>query len=336
MLTQTLAVFDITPDVELDVMTSNQSLAGLTVRAISEIDNVITELSPDLVAVQGDTTTAMSAAMAAFYQKIPVMHIEAGLRTFDRFSPFPEEINRVFIDHIATHCMAPTDRAAGYLRDSGIPEQYIEVTGNTAIDALLEVVKRIENSPAPATIPLTLLKEIGSGNKIITVTAHRRESFGSDFEQMCMALQDVVENNPDAVIAFPVHLNPKVREPVERILSNIDRIELLNPLPYTDFIWLLMQSHLVISDSGGVQEEVPSLNIPVLVMRKNTERPEGVEAGCAKLVGVERASIVRGTQELLENSDLYHQMATTSNPYGDGNASSKIADRMERTIRNID
>jgi UDP-N-acetylglucosamine 2-epimerase len=330
MLAQALGAFHLKPDIELDLMTDSQTLSSLTSAAIAETTKVIQEHSPDVVIVQGDTTTALSAALAAFYNQTPVMHVEAGLRTYDKYSPFPEEINRVFIDNIAEHCMAPTEVAAQNLRNSGVPDERIEVTGNTAIDALLTISQDIDAQTAPASLPDGLRNATESGQKIITVTGHRRESFGDDFEQICLALKDIVNDNPDAVIAYPVHLNPRVQEPVSRILGNTDRIHLFDPLTYPDFVWLLMHSHLVLTDSGGVQEEVPSLNKPVLVMRKVTERPEGIDAGCAKLVGVDRASIASGARELLTNETAYKQMADAPNPYGDGTASRKIADRLER------
>jgi UDP-N-acetylglucosamine 2-epimerase (non-hydrolysing) len=330
MLSQALAAFDLTPDVELSIMKDSQTLVDLTASAIKETSRIIAEYAPEVVIVQGDTTTAMSAALAAFYDQISVMHIEAGLRTYDKYSPFPEEINRVFIDNIADHCMAPTETAAINLKNSGVHQSKIEVTGNTAIDALLSISKTLKSGAAPATLPVALQNSIESGKQVVTVTGHRRESFGDDFEQICLALQDIVNDNPDVMIAYPVHLNPRVQEPVARILGTTDRIHLFDPLSYPDFVWLLMNSHVVLTDSGGVQEEVPSLNKPVLVMRKVTERPEGIEAGCAKLVGVDRASIVNGTKELLTNKAVYKRMAESPNPYGNGTASKIIADRLER------
>jgi UDP-N-acetylglucosamine 2-epimerase (non-hydrolysing) len=330
MLAQALEAFDLEPDVELNLMRDSQTLANLTAGAITEISKVIVEHSPDIAIVQGDTTTAMSAALAAFYNQIPVMHVEAGLRTFDKNNPYPEEINRVIIDNIAEHCMAPTELAAGNLRNSGVPEKSIEVTGNTAIDALLSISKDLNTRTAPTALPDALRNAILAGKQIITVTGHRRESFGDDFEQICLALQDIVNDNPGAVIAYPLHLNPRVNEPVTKILGTTDRIYLFDPLEYPDFVWLLINSQIVLTDSGGVQEEVPSLNKPILVMRKTTERPEGIDAGCAKLVGVERTSITSGVKELLTNKAAYKTMADSPNPYGDGNASVKIADRLER------
>jgi UDP-N-acetylglucosamine 2-epimerase len=330
MLAQALGAFDLKPDIELNLMTDRQTLSGLTSDAITETTRVIQEHSPDVVIVQGDTTTAMSAALAAFYSRTPVMHVEAGLRTYDKYSPFPEEINRLFIDNIAEHCMAPTETAAQNLRNAGIPDEHIEITGNTAIDALLSVSQKVSELSSPVSLPSDVQNAIQSGQKIITVTGHRRESFGDAFEQICLALQDIVSNNPDVVIAYPVHLNPSVQEPVLRILGNTDRIYLFDPLSYPDFVWLLTHSYLVLTDSGGVQEEVPSLNKPVLVMRKVTERPEGIDAGCAKLVGVDRTSIATAARELLTNETTYKQMTDVPNPYGDGTASIKIADRIER------
>ncbi len=330
MLSLALSAFNITPDIELNLMKSQQKLGELTARIIAETSKVLAETKPDVVVVHGDTTTAMSTALAAFYDEIPVMHVEAGLRTFDKHNPFPEELNRVFIDHIALHCMAPTELAAQNLKNSGVADSCIEITGNTAVDALLSIAEQVKSQPFPATLPSELQNAINSGKKIVVVTGHRRESFGQDFEQICLALQDIVTENPDAVVAYPVHLNPSVQEPVSRILKNTERIFLFDPLPYPDFVWLLMHSYLVLTDSGGVQEEVPSLDKPMLVMRKVTERPEGIDVGCAKLVGIQRSSIASGTRELFTNPELYKRMTDATNPYGDGKASIRIADRLER------
>lgn len=319
MLDQVLDWFHIHPDYDLDLMRPNQTLAGLTARAVEAVSDVITAVGPDVVLVQGDTTTAMVAAMAAFYQRVPVGHVEAGLRTGDVNNPFPEEANRRLITVLATYNFAPTATAEQALLAENIPADSIYVTGNTVIDALQWTVAQ------PYTLKLGLPLD-NSGERLILVTAHRRESFGPDFESICHALRQIVEQNRDVRLIYPVHLNPNVQEPVRRILGRVDRVHLIDPLPYPDTAHLMAKSTLVITDSGGIQEEAPALGKPVLVMRRTTERPEAVEAGTAKLVGTRTEVIVSAAEELLHNPAAYAAMANAVSPYGDGKAAERIAD----------
>lgn len=318
MLDQVLDWFHIRPDYDLDLMRSNQTLADLTARAVEAVSEVIAAVQPDVVLVQGDTTTAMVAAMAAFYQRIPVGHVEAGLRTGDVNNPFPEEANRRLITVLAAYNFAPTETAKQALLAENIPTESIYVTGNTVIDALQWTVAQ----PHQLNLGLPLNN---SGERLILVTAHRRESFGSDFESICHALRQIVEQNSDVRLIYPVHLNPNVQEPVRRILGEVDRVHLIDPLPYPDTAHLMAKSTLVITDSGGIQEEAPALGKPVLVMRRTTERPEAVEAGTAMLVGTRTEVIVSAAQELLHNPAAYAEMANAVSPYGDGRAAERIA-----------
>ena len=319
MLDQVLDWFHIEPHHDLNLMQPNQTLAGLTARALQAVSKVIEQVDPDLLLVQGDTTTAMAAAMAAFYQQIPVGHVEAGLRTRDIYNPFPEEVNRHLVSVMATYNFAPTQIAKEALLAEGATPATIYITGNTVIDALQWTVAQ------PHRLELGLpLDE--PNERLILVTAHRRESFGPDFEAICRALREIAERNHDARLVYPVHLNPNVQEPVYRILSGVERIHLIAPLPYPDFAHLMARAALILTDSGGIQEEAPSLGKPVLVMRHTTERPEAVQAGCARLVGVEQATIVAETERLLEDPAAYERMSGVANPFGDGRASARIAD----------
>lgn len=317
MLDQVLDWFQIHPDYDLHLMQPNQTLAGLTARALQSVSEVIAEVKPDAVLVQGDTTTAMAAAMAAFYQRIPVGHVEAGLRTRDLNNPFPEEMNRHVIGVMASYHFSPTETARQALLAEQAPAESIFVTGNTVIDALQWTVARPRK--LDLGVPLN-----GPGERLILVTAHRRESFGPDFESICYALREIVERNPDVRLVYPVHLNPNVQEPVKRILGGIERIHLIDPLPYPDTAHLMARSTLVITDSGGIQEEAPALGKPVLVMRRTTERPEAVTAGTAKLVGTETEAIVSAAETLLHDPAAYQAMANAVSPYGDGHAAERI------------
>lgn len=321
MLDQVLDLFNITPDFDLDLMQGNQTLSQLTARVLTSLDTVLSEVKPDWILVQGDTTTTMVASLAAFYHGIRVGHIEAGLRTNNKQAPFPEEINRRVTSVIADLHFAPTDRAQKALLSEGIPQNKIFVTGNTVIDALLWV--RQEVCKNPHDISSDLKKSI-TGKKLILVTGHRRESFGKTFEQICLAIRDLVALHSDVCFVYPVHLNPNVKEPVYRILGNVERVHLIEPLPYAPFVWLMDHAYVILTDSGGVQEEAPSLGKPVLVMRENTERPEGIDAGCVQLIGVERNRIVEGISRLLSDDNLYRNMSQTKNPYGDGKAAMRI------------
>jgi UDP-N-acetylglucosamine 2-epimerase (non-hydrolysing) len=327
MLDQVLDLFKITPDIDLDLMQKNQTLAQFTSKALKALDPVFSNLKPDWVLVQGDTTTTMVASIAAFYHKIRVGHIEAGLRTNNKLAPFPEEVNRRITSVIADLHFAPTERARQSLLSENVPENNIIVTGNTVIDALLWIKEVLKDSPP--IIPDFIKKAIQS-KKMVLVTGHRRESFGEGFEQICLALKELISKHEDIFVVYPVHLNPNVKEPVYRILGNSDRIYLIEPFPYAPFVWLMDNSFLILTDSGGIQEEAPSLGKPVLVMREVTERPEGIEAGCVALLGVDRKRIVEGVSGLLSDATLYKKMSQAKNPYGDGNAAVRIVEALYR------
>jgi UDP-N-acetylglucosamine 2-epimerase (non-hydrolysing) len=315
MLDQVLEWFQIIPNYDLDLMRHDQSLSEFASRALIAVSDLITALQPNIVLVQGDTTTAMVTALAAFYQHIPVGHVEAGLRTRDRYNPFPEEINRRIAGLLANFHFAPTSRAADALRAEQVPEENIYVTGNTVVDALLMTLRR------PVTLELDFKMD---GRRMILVTAHRRESFGAPFESLCLALRDLAERNADVEIVYPVHLNPKVRDPVSRILTGQPRINLIEPLQYEHFSHLISKAYLILTDSGGIQEEAPVLGIPTLVMRETTERLEAIEAGTASLVGADRGRIVAEAERLLHDGKAYRTMAQAGSPFGDGCAAQRI------------
>lgn len=323
MVEPVLEVFGIEPDHDLGLMRPDQTLPDLTARALGEIDRYLAEVEPDLVLVQGDTTTVLATALAAYYRRIPVGHVEAGLRTGDRYAPFPEEINRRLVAPIAEHHFAPTRTSRDALLAEGVDPTSVHLTGNPVIDALLWV--RDLNRASPPRLPEGLAGSM-EGRRTILVTGHRRESFGERFEQMCLAMRDVAEAHPDVLLLYPVHLNPSVQAPVREILSGVERVCLVEPQPYREFAWLMDRCHLVLTDSGGVQEEAPALGKPVLVMRQTTERPEGVEAGNARLVGSDRSAIRETVAELLGDEAAYARMAHARNPYGDGAASERIVD----------
>lgn len=320
MLDQALEVFGIRPDVDLDLMTENQSLAGLLGRAVNALDETMRVIEPELVLVQGDTSTAMVAALAAFYHRIPVAHVEAGLRTGLRYSPFPEEMNRKMIGVLASCHFAPTEKARQALLSEGVPEKDVFVTGNTVIDAVRCIAK---SDPCERDGVKGLGQQV---QRVIVVTAHRREHFGEPLEEICLALRQIVERYHDVRVVYPVHLNPNVRNAVHRLLDGNDRIQLTSPVSYRDFVALLIRAYLVLTDSGGVQEEAAALSKPVLVMRDSTERGEGVTAGIAKLVGVTSRAIVAGVSQLLDDSAEYARMTRAPNPYGDGHASERMAE----------
>jgi UDP-N-acetylglucosamine 2-epimerase (non-hydrolysing) len=338
MLDQVLTGFGIEPRWDLNLMQPGQDLAGLTARLVQDLAPVIEEANPDIVLVQGDTSSALIGALSAYYGRVPVGHVEAGLRTGDMYSPFPEEGNRKLVGALADIHFAPTELARNNLLAEGVSDDRVYVTGNTVVDALLWAENRLAHSPVGdpfldeqlAVIPSAVRD--ATECKLLLVTGHRRESFGPDFEAICTALLQIVEQNKDVQIAYPVHLNPNVREPVYRILGGKDRIHLFEPPPYFGFVWLLSRSHLILTDSGGIQEEAPSLDKPVLVTRRVTERPEGVEAGCARLVGVDTDTIVSATEALLTDPAEYERMSSAINPYGDGTASAKTADAIEEWL----
>jgi len=320
MLDQILDLFHIKPDYDLDIMKENQSIEEVTIRCLKQLSYIIKSECPNMVLVQGDTTTTFAGSLASYYNEIQVGHIEAGLRSFDKFQPFPEEINRKMTTVLSDTHFSPTKSAAMNLIHEGIPSHDIFVTGNTVIDALLEVVNR------EYKFTKSLNKIINSGNKFILVTTHRRENLGRPLEQICFALNEIVKRVGDFHIIFPVHRNPKVAKIVYSSLNNNSKIHLLSPLDYESFVHVMNKSHLILSDSGGVQEEAPSLGKPVLVFRNKTERPEAVEAGTVKLVGTDANKIINETLNLLKNEDEYLKMAKTINPYGDGKASGRIVE----------
>jgi len=325
MLDQVLDLFEIVPDHDLDIMKPGQDLYDVTSNVLLGMKSVLLEEKPDVVLVHGDTTTTMATSLAAFYQQIPVGHVEAGLRTHDIYSPFPEEVNRQVTGRVTKYHFAPTEQAKQNLLTEQIAEQDIIVTGNTVIDALLSVVekaKAVEFSPdLLAELPFLSQKVLP---RMVLVTGHRRENFGQGFEEICQALADLAAMHPDVQFVYPVHLNPNVREPVNRILSYVDNVYLIEPQDYLPFVKLMNASTLILTDSGGIQEEAPSLGKPVLVMRNTTERPEAVEAGTVKLVGANRDNIVQAVGTLLSDEVAYKLMARAHNPYGDGKASERI------------
>jgi UDP-N-acetylglucosamine 2-epimerase (non-hydrolysing) len=325
MLDQTLAVFDIVPDYDLQVMQPNQQLSDLTAKVLVEMDKVLELERPDWVLVQGDTTTSMAAGLAAFYGRIKIGHIEAGLRTRDKYQPFPEEIDRRILDLIADLCFAPTEVARRSLLGEGVSESAIRVTGNTVIDALLWV--RDRNRARPPALPPNLDKVLDE-NRVVLITGHRRESFGKPFETICLAVRDLAELFKNINFIYPVHLNPNVQDPVRRLLGGLSNVHLIDPLPYDAFVCMMERALVILTDSGGVQEEAPSLGKPVLVMREATERPEGVEAGNARLVRTDRQQIVAETRRLLEDETHYQATSVARNPYGDGHAARRIVEAL--------
>lgn len=315
MLDQILDNFAIRPDIDLDIMSEGQSLPELTARLLPAFDRVLGETRPDFVLAQGDTSTVLIAALAAFYRRIAFGHVEAGLRTHDMARPFPEEMNRTLVGRLARRHYAPTESAAANLRREGVPEEAVVVTGNTVIDALFHMVRH------EPVLPFALPPE----RRMVLVTAHRRENFGAPFEEVLAAIAALVAAYPDIEIVYPVHPNPNVRRPAYRRLGALDRVRLIEPLDYAGFVAAMRRSHLIISDSGGVQEEAPALGKPVLVLRTVTERPEAVAAGVVRLVGVDSATIVHEAGRLLTDPAAYAAMATGASPYGDGHAAERIA-----------
>ena len=322
MLDQVLDLFGIYPDYDLNVMKPGQGLTEITNAVLSGLKTILEEYLPDLLLVHGDTTTTLSASLAAYYQQIPVGHVEAGLRTRNIYSPWPEEINRRVTSSVAELHFAPTERAARNLQSEGVPSEKISITGNTVIDALMEVVDRLENEP---NLSRHLDMELGidPNKRLVLVTGHRRESFGRGFAQICSALR-VIAKREDVQIIFPVHMNPNVKGPVEASLGSLNRVRLISPQDYLPFVHLMRRAYLILTDSGGVQEEAPSLGKPVLVMRDTTERPEAVDAGTVRLVGTDAEVIAREVETLLNEHPTYEAMSHAHNPYGDGLASSRI------------
>lgn len=327
MLDQVLEVFGITPEYDLNIMAPNQDLYDITAKVLMGFREVLKDFRPDTVLVHGDTTTSMAASLAAFYMQIPVGHVEAGLRTYNMLSPWPEEMNRQVTDRICTYYFAPTEQSKKNLLQENIDEKKIFITGNTVIDALLMAVDIISSTPGMEEKIAKEFQEKGYtvGNReYILVTGHRRENFGEGFLHICKAIKELAALHPDMDIVYPVHLNPNVQKPVYELLSGVDNVYLISPLDYLPFIYAMQHSTLLLTDSGGVQEEAPSLGKPVLVMRDTTERPEAVEAGTVKLVGTDAEAIVSNVTALLQDKEMYKRMSETHNPYGDGQACERI------------
>ncbi|HWQ79812.1 MAG TPA: UDP-N-acetylglucosamine 2-epimerase (non-hydrolyzing) [Anaerovoracaceae bacterium] len=323
MLDQVLELFELVPDYDLNIMKQNQTISQITSNVLMGLEEVFQKEKPDIVLVHGDTTTTFAASLAAFYQQIKVGHVEAGLRTFDKYSPYPEEMNRILTGHIADLHFAPTERNRQNLLREGIPAESVFITGNTVIDALLEVAGK------PYDFEDETLRDIDfEGKRVITVTCHRRENLGENMEQIFGAIRDIAAEFEDTEIIYPVHMNPKVRETANKVLGNAGRIHLIEPLQYQPFSNLMAKSYLIITDSGGIQEEAPALGKPVLVVRKETERPEAVEAGTVKLAGVFRDTIYEMAKELLIDEEAYGKMARAVNPYGDGHACERIIGKL--------
>jgi UDP-N-acetylglucosamine 2-epimerase len=328
MLDSALNLFEIVPDWDLAVMRSGQSLESLTTAILEGVAGVLREYRPDRVLVHGDTTTTLAASLAAYYAKIPIGHVEAGLRTADIYSPWPEEMNRRVVDSMSDLLFAPTERARAQLLQEGTPSDRIFVTGNTVIDALLEIRRRLGSDPTLAHAVDASLPKLDPDRRVVLVTGHRRENFGESFRSICRALLELSKRS-DVQVVYPVHLNPEVRRPVNDILGGQDNVRLIEPLDYLAFVRMMDRSTLIITDSGGVQEEAPALGKPVLVMRELTERPEAVESGTAILVGTSESRIVAEASRLLDDPSRYEAMALAHNPYGDGQAATRIVSALK-------
>lgn len=329
MMDNALSLFGIVPDYDLNIMAPNQSLTHITTSALTQLQPIFADFNPDWVLVQGDTTTTFAAALAAYYQKIPIGHVEAGLRTHNKYSPWPEEANRRMTSDLADLHFAPTIEAKNNLLQEMVADTKILVTGNTVIDALLIARTKIQHSAALQQQFSAQFAFLNPAKRLILVTGHRRENFGQGFRSICQALRHIALSQHDAVeILYPVHLNPNVQQPVNELLADVDNIHLIEPQDYLPFIYLLDRSHLILTDSGGIQEEAPALGKPVLVMRELTERPEGVLAGTARLIGTDPDTIVAATLELLQQPSLYQAMSLAHNPYGDGLAAKRIVDAL--------
>ncbi|MBD5213057.1 MAG: UDP-N-acetylglucosamine 2-epimerase (non-hydrolyzing) [Bacteroidales bacterium] len=339
MLDQVLELFDIKPDYDLNIMKQGQDLYDVTARVLTGMRDVLKESKPDVVLVHGDTTTSMAAALASFYQQIPVGHVEAGLRTHNLYSPWPEEMNRQITGRIAEYNFSPTPLSRGNLLNENVAEEKITVTGNTVIDALYWVVDKIKNNPTLENELSELMKDSGynvdrlkNGKKLVLITGHRRENFGDGFLSICRAIKALTEKYPGVDFVYPMHLNPNVRKPIHEVfgenLTGLGNMFFIEPLEYLSFVYLMEKSNIVLTDSGGIQEEAPGLGKPVLVMRDTTERPEALEAGTVKLVGTDYDTIIREVSALLDDSDYYETMSKAVNPYGDGKACERIVSKL--------
>ncbi|MCH7628744.1 MULTISPECIES: non-hydrolyzing UDP-N-acetylglucosamine 2-epimerase [Novosphingobium] len=325
MLDQVLRLFDIVPDYDLDIMKPGQTLSGITSEILTRIEGPLKDFAPDIVLVHGDTSTTFATTLAAYYQQIPVGHVEAGLRTGDLYSPWPEEANRKLTGALARLHFAPTTQSQANLLAENITADAIHVTGNTVIDALLMVKAKLEADEALSSeLAAQFASVLREGARLILITGHRRENFGGGFERICAAIAELAARYPDADFVYPVHLNPNVRDPVNRILAGVGNVHLIEPQDYLPFVYLMNRSYIILTDSGGIQEEAPSLGKPVLVMRNTTERPEAVEAGTVRLVGTSIDQIVGGVAELMDSNIKYRDMAFSHNPYGDGRACERI------------
>lgn len=333
MLDQVLNLFDIVPHYDLNLMKPGQDLTDVTANVLNGLSGVLDDFSPDVVLVHGDTTTTFAASLAAYYKKIPVAHVEAGLRTGNKYSPWPEEMNRKLTGSIAEFHFAPTVAARDNLQRESVDEKSIFVTGNTVIDALLDVVAKIDTKPGLNADLQKQFSFLNAGKRLILITGHRRENFGKGFEEICTALQRLA-SRVDIELVYPVHLNPNVQEPVRRFLGGLHNVHLIEPLDYLPFVYLMSRSDIIVTDSGGIQEEAPSLGKPVLVIRDTTERPEAVAAGTVKLVGTDAEKIYREMCELLDSEEAYKQMAVAHNPYGDGHAAERIVEILKEAICN--
>lgn len=331
MLDQVLALFEIEPDFDLNIMSPGQDLTDVTCKILTGLREVLQELKPDCILVHGDTSTTLASSLAAYYQQIPVGHVEAGLRTGNIYSPWPEEGNRKLTGSLTKLHFAPTENSKQNLLNENIEQNDIYITGNTVIDALLDVKNKIEKNTRLYEELAASFPFIDPNKKLILVTGHRRESFGGGFERICQALAQLAERD-DIQICYPVHLNPNVQEPVNRLLSSANNVHLIEPQDYLPFVFLMTKAHIILTDSGGIQEEAPSLGKPVLVMRDTTERPEAVKAGTVKLVGTQSEAITKNVSQLLDNNSLYEDMSRAHNPYGDGKASQRIIDALNNFL----
>ena len=332
MLDQVLNLFNIQPDYDLDLMAPNQDLFDITAKVLLGLRDVLKQAKPDIVLVHGDTTTCFAAGLAAFYQNIKLGHVEAGLRTGNLRAPFPEEANRTLVGRLADFHFAPTESSRQNLLKEGVPDENIVVTGNTVIDALLIVRDKVVNKPASDWQQKfgedLYQKIISPERKLILITGHRRENFGQGFIDLCQAIKELAEKHPEWDLVYPVHLNPNVQKPVYEILNNLVNVHLIEPLDYEPFVWMMNQSDLILTDSGGIQEEGPSLGKPVLVMREVTERPEAVDAGTVLLVGTDKEKIVNGVEQVLSDESVYSRMSKAHNPYGDGKSCERIINKL--------
>lgn len=335
MLDQVLGLFELTPDYDLNIMAPGQDLYDISSKILLGMREVLRDCKPDVVLVHGDTSTTFAASLAAYYEQVAVGHVEAGLRTGNIYSPWPEEMNRKLTGAIASYHFCPTEKSKQNLLSEGIPEENIWITGNTVIDALQWVVARMDKDEELRKTAAKCFGFLDENKKMILVTGHRRESFGGGFERICEAISKIANKYPDAQIVYPVHLNPNVQEPVNRLLNNLENVHLINPLDYLPFVYLMNKAYLILTDSGGVQEEAPSLGKPVLVMRENTERPEAVDAGTVRLVGTSVERIVNAVSGLMESISSYKDMSRANNPYGDGMASGRICCLLKPEVKQV-